>query len=274
MSIKGKISIRGANNKASASVNAGPVKVGLQIDASNFFKGFVTSQNRLEELKLELARMVIPFYSRLIYRTPVWRGTARMHWSLNVDKSFNRSGQGAGKRTKGVNKDLIDTGLDKIANKAGSPKTATKYVSFTGKPDKEGREPVKSQTQYGKKTTAVTNMIKSAERNIDKNFKITGGGPRSATVSVITISNDLPYLKFLEGANSIYGATYTKGSRWWQEKEGGADFVNPQNDSKGSSKEKYALGQYRKGFIQNTVYKFKGELTKFMATNKPKTYRK
>jgi hypothetical protein len=269
--------------------------IGISVDTSNFFRGFSLTQNRIDELKLEVARMVIPFYKRLILRTPVWRGTARLHWDLRVDNFVNKSGYGRARRMGTVKRDLIDSGLEMIAaNKAGKPSAAKFYLTrypdaakasnkfkygSEKKPFKQGRPktPIGTQSQYGMMTNSVRAMIDSAERNIQKNFKVTSGGPdslfnkRSATTSIITISNDLPYIKFLEGPGSEYGAAYTRGSHWWKEKEGDSDFVRPGESPTNAAPE--ALGQYRKGFIKRGVANLKGEFTRFVSSNNPGRYR-
>lgn len=278
--------------KAQAKVTG--ASVGISVDTSDFFRGFSLTQNRLDELRREVARMVIPFYRRLILRTPVWRGTARLHWDLRVDHHVNKSGYGRARRMGTVKKNLIDSGLDMIAaNKAGKPSAAKFYLSQnpdrakainitkygderkrfrSGKP----KTPIGTQSQYGMLTSSVRAMIDSAERNIEKNFKVTSGGPnslfnkRSATTSVITISNDLPYIKFLEGPGSEYGARYTTGSHWWREKQGDPDFVRPGESP--SNADPDSLGKYKKGFIKRGVANLKSEFTRFVSGQKITSY--
>ena len=246
--------------------------VGISVDTSEFFKSFVVTKRRVDELKLEIARMVIPFYERLILRTPVWRGTARMHWDLKVDNKFYNANKGRG---KAPNRNLIDRGLERVANKLGSPRSADTQV--TSNPEKLGltkrrygkdRKLISTQSQFGVNTDAVGKMVKAARKNIMDNFQVVEGGEgalsrkRSAKISVITISNDLPYIKFLEGPSSPYGAAYTSGSSIWREKEGSSDFVNPAATSK-----------YRKGFIFKQVASLKGEFTRFLSNKKASDYK-
>ena len=272
------------NKKFKVSHNVTGAQVSLSVDTKDFFKGFSLTQRRLDELKLEAARMVIPYYRRLILRTPVWRGTARLNWYLNVDKFANKSGRGANRRSGRTRKNIIDSEITKVANKAGEPRSAkTMVTSYWGDIGGERRRNGKTfkligtQSQYGVMTTAVRDMIESARRNIEQNFKVTHGGPdslfqkRSAEVSVITISNDLPYIKFLEGPSSPFGAAYTKGSIMYAEKQGKADFVNPGAESTGADPD--SLGSYRQGFVMKATAQLRGEFTRFMSTKKPSDYK-
>lgn len=268
------------NQVVKTTVGTAAGNIGLTIDASSFFRGFKTSKRRLDDLKLEVARMTVPFYERLILRTPVWRGTARMNWYLNVDGKPNRSGN----RWGGANKRLVDPEITQYANKFGKPASASKYLTndpeVLAAGDKKmfddgiERTPIGTQTQYGRRTKVVGQMVESAKANIKKNFKVIGGGTRSAKVSTISITNKLPYIQYLEGAGSMFGEPYYASSKAyhpWAEKIGASPFVVA--SGKAENPDPMALGRYRQGFIKRTFAQMQGEFSKFVAKTSPKHYK-
>ena len=264
-------------HKQKVEIGTGAGNIGLTIDTSNFFRGFKLSQARLEELKLEVAEMTIGFYQKLILRTPVWRGTARMNWYYAVDGKVNRSGN----RMGGANKKLVDPALDRIANKFGMGRGRSAKYFTTQDPELiggyktiRGRKMigVGTQTQYGKMTPTVKKMVDSARNNLNRHFKVTGGGPRSSEVSKISITNKLPYIQYLEGGGSEFGEPYFASSvhKAWAEKIGNSPFVNP--TGKPDTPHKDSMGSYRAGFIKNTFRNMQSEFTRFARRKGPNQY--
>ena len=249
----------------------GPIHIG--VDLSGFYRGIELTQRRVDQTKRAIALRLIPFYKRIILRTPVWRGTARLNWYFNVDGKYNRSGN----RWGGSNKGLFDPKLEVIANKVEgvggfvSPSSAEKFV--TQNPKKRGfpmfqsaysikkRVGVPSQTQYGMMTRSVQEMLDAAERNVERHFKITGGeGTRRGTVSKISITNHLPYIRFLEGGNSPLGALYASNNKIWGEKTFSSNFVSGLNASASAGGAPESLGGYKQGYINRTIGKLRGEI--------------
>lgn len=247
--------------------------VQVDVDLSGFWKGLKVTDNRVKETAEAIGQLMVPYYRKLILRTPVWRGTARLNWYLEVDGKPNRSGQ----RFGGANKFIKDQHLERIANKFGKPDSADKIITQNpmnwGRPIpiynsrgilKSIKEGVPSQTQYGVLTPSVERMVTSAEKNIKKHFKAVGGGPRSQQMTSIRIYNKLPYIQFLEGRGSSLGSIYMKGHKAWISKEGRPPFINKQNFSGNAKSDPDALGKYREGYISRTFGQMKSQFTKYL----------
>ena len=222
--------IKKRTNKGKVTGIRGEFKAGLaglkiDVDLSGFFSGMVATQQRVENFKNRIAReQVLDHYLKLILKTPVWRGTARMAWYMEIN----------GKRSgSGYRPNAVDSGIrPQVANIFGFPREA-KYMAANAmtlrdkSPIKKlfGREYIRIETQgsYGRNTSAVTNMAKAAKNLIDNEFKVVeGGGPRSSRISQIRIGNDSPYLRYLSGDQ--YDASH---KTWARIKSADRDFVRP-----------------------------------------------
>lgn len=224
--------------------------------------GLAITERRLRILRNRVAEdLILPFYKRIILRTPVWRGTARMNWKFAVGNKVAYGGIAA-------NKGEFDPELRAAANKMGFPSGATEYATpnthLYGKYKMlNGRrlEVVKTQRDFGKETSSVREMVKAAKRLIDEHYgpvdKTTiGKNKRAPKLQKIRIFNPLPYIRFLEGTGKL-GRTYKKGSSIWSEKEGRAPFVASDNASGGNS-----IGKYKAGYIGRSISNLQGQFTK------------
>lgn len=266
--------MRSTKNKIVSTNKDSPIS--MSIDLSGFYRGIVATQRRIDFTKRQIAERILPFYKKIVLRTPVWRGTARLNWYFNVNGKANRSGQ----RWGGANKGIVDPGLVNIANKiGGGPLTGGAEYFATQNPELMGRlvkqddyfttklrTGVGTQGQFGVLTNAVKQMFEAAERNIEKNFKVVGGGPRSAQMTKITITNHLPYIRFLEGKGGQFGAPYTTGSRIWMEKRGDPFFVRP--SARGADKmgepDPLSGQKYSRYYISRTFGQLKAEMKRLL----------
>ena len=167
--------IKKKTNKGKVTGIRGEFKAGLaglkiDVDLSGFFSGMIATQQRVESFKNRIAQEeVLNHYLKLILKTPVWRGTARMAWYMEIN----------GKRTgSGYRPSAVDQGIrPKVANIFGFPREA-KFMAASakmlaeGKPEKKigGKSFIRVATQgsYGRNTTAVTNMAKSVSIHLQK----------------------------------------------------------------------------------------------------------
>jgi len=220
-------SIKKKTNKGRTVYYSGSVKPGLsgaslQIDLSGFFNGLEATQRRLENFKRNLAQdIIIPHFQRLVLKTPVWRGTARAGWYMEINGK---------KSSGGYNKKTVDRSLTKVANLFGKPRGAQYAAAWlpglpagTDQIKRRGEYyyPIATQMEYGKSTRLTRSVVRKASRLIDEEMKIeTGGGPRSAQISKITIGNNTPYLRYLAGD------PYDGSHKVWSAIKGGdPDFV-------------------------------------------------
>lgn len=222
-------------------------------------KGIALAEEILSNVSEDFAKKVIvPFYKRLILRTPVWRGTARMNWKFAVGNKVAFGGIAA-------NKSLIDPELRPAASKMGVPESATEYATPneniypSGYKMIRGRrlDIVKTQRDFGRDTSSVKKMVKEAERLIDEHFgKVKNRRTGSNNIRKIRIFNPLPYIRFLEGTGEL-GRTYKRGSSIWSDKIGKPPFVAANNESG-----QYPIGKYKAGYIGKSLSNLKGQFTK------------
>lgn len=222
-------------------------------------KGIALAEQVLSNVSEDFAKKVIlPFYKRLILRTPVWRGTARMNWKFAVGNKVAFGGIGA-------NRNLFDPELRPAANKMGIPETATEYATPNPELYPSGFKRIKgrdlqivgTQRDFGRETKSVKNMVKEAERLIDEHFgTVKNRRTGSRNLRKIRIFNPLPYIRFLEGTGEL-GRTYKKGSSIWSEKISKPPFVAANNESG-----KYPIGKYKAGYISKSLSNLKGQFTK------------
>lgn len=224
--------------------------------------GLAITQRRLRIMRNRIAEdLILPFYKRLILRTPVWRGTARMNWKFAVGNKVAYGGISA-------KKNMVDPDLNPAANKTGFPAGATTYA--TPNTEKYGKtrilqgrelEVVKTQREFGKETDSVKMMISKAKRLIDEHYgpvdkSTIGKNKRAPKLQKIRIFNPLPYIRFLEGTGNL-GRTYKKGSSIWKEKEGNPPFVAADNASGANP-----IGKYKAGYIGRSLSNLQGQFTK------------
>lgn len=222
-------------------------------------RGVALAEQVLSDVSEDFAKKVIlPFYKRLILRTPVWRGTARMNWKFAVGNKVAFGGIAA-------NKSLFDPDLKPAASKLGVPESATEYATPNedlypkGYKMIKGRKLniVKTQRDFGRDTNSVKKMVKEAERLIDEHFgMVKNRRTGSRNIRRIRIFNPLPYVRFLEGTGEL-GRTYKRGSSIWSEKIGKPPFVAADNASGGGP-----MGKYKAGYIGKSLSNLKGQFTK------------
>lgn len=224
--------------------------------------GLAITERRLRILRKRVADdLILPFYKRLILRTPVWRGTARMNWKFAVGNKVAYGGIAA-------NRGEFDPELNPAASKTGFPAGATTYATpnthLYGKYRMlNGRrlEVVRTQREFGKETGSVKEMVNKAKKLIEQHYgpvdkSVIGKNKRAPKLQKIRIFNPLPYVRFLEGTGE-FGRTYKKGSSIWSEKQGKAPFVADNNASGGNP-----IGKYKAGYIGRSMSNLRGQFTK------------
>lgn len=248
-SLKGRIRLGNAGARITVTANYEEFLKGAN-------GGISLTEKRLNQMRKQVAeKIILPFYKRIILRTPVWQGTARMNWKFAVGRKV------AGGRGVAADRSLIDPGLVKVSSKTGMGAMGSKFFltqdpSMIGKKRKfssgwkTGRA---TQMEFGKMTPAVKDMIRDAERLIMEHFgpsdkKAIKSNKRAPKLTSIRIFNPLNYVRFLE-EEGTYGRTYKRGSTIWKEKEGAPPFVK-------------TIGKYKPGYIGKALSGMQGSLTK------------
>jgi hypothetical protein len=214
-------------------------RISMDIDFSGAVFGFKMTNNIASHLIREIRGVMFAgLFRELVLKTPVWRGTARLNWKVSIgEATATYKGVGA----KGGFLPAVDDGLKPVANKLGNIRVAgggykplssgAKLIGANREDDKGEEEDVYqedgsiasfrnqlTQEEFGKETVGVERLLKNVDELLARDFKLNPKA-RMKKFPKITIANETPYIRFLEGTG-IFGAKYRSGSRIYSEKSG------------------------------------------------------
>lgn len=244
--------LRGKNPVVGGTVSSSNGTVGMFIDYSPAVMGVKLTGAMIETIRAALTDeyegAFLEQFRDLVLKTPVYRGTARLNWKVQIGERVATYKTSRGSFGGGY-MNVKDPEISPPANKLGqiragnryiisnSKKVLTKNPKMVGKPIANGtkkngeirtsgrrtRIGELTQREFGIETSAVEKLVENVAKLI--NNKSTGFGKVKGRIKgnrklkQIVVYNETPYLKFLEGVGR-HGARYTGGSQIYESKIG------------------------------------------------------